>query len=68
MPTLSESQRNPWIWVSSPTMPRKLHVDDCSRKPKYTLSFSTAKKVHGVLSTKTVTSSFDRDYLLVLQI
>ena len=25
-----------------PSMPRKLHVDDCSRKPKYMFSFSAA--------------------------
>ena len=34
--------RNPWVWVSSPSMLRKLHVVDCSRKPKYMFSFSTA--------------------------
>ena len=27
-------------WVSSPSIPRKLHVADCSRKPKYMFSFS----------------------------
>ena len=32
--------RNPWIWVSPPSIPRKLHVDDCSSKPKYMFSFS----------------------------
>ena len=30
------------MWVSSPSMPRKLKVDDCSRKPKYIFSFSAA--------------------------
>ena len=33
-------QRNPWIWVRSPSMLKKLHVDDCSRKSKYMFSFS----------------------------
>ena len=28
--------------VSSPSMPRKLHVADCSRKSKYMFSFSAA--------------------------
>ena len=34
MPTLSENQRNPWIRVSPPSTLRKLHVTNCSSKPK----------------------------------
>ena len=34
--------RNPWIWVSPPSMLRKMHVANCSRKPKCIFSFSTA--------------------------
>ena len=36
-------------------MPRKLHVDDCSRKPKYMFSFSVANyslKLHKKHSIK----------------
>ena len=48
IPTLSESWTNSWIWVSSPSTPRKLHVTDCSRKPKYMFSFSTANYSEGL--------------------
>ena len=41
-PALLESWRNSWIWVSSPSMPRKLYVANCSRKPKYMFIIRTA--------------------------
>ena len=41
--------------LGSPFMPRKLHVDDCSRKPKYMFSFSVVNyslKLHKKHSIK----------------
>ena len=52
IPTLSESWRSFWIWVSSPSMARIVHVADCSRKPKCIFNFSAANyylKLHKAL-------------------
>ena len=44
-------------------MPRKLHVDDCSRKPKYMFSFSVANyslKLHKKHSIKAAAEGIRR--------
>ena len=52
-------------------MPKKLHVDDCSRKPKYKFSFSAANyclklhKKHSIIKVQRMESNdFTRHYII----
>ena len=45
-PYIVKKLKNPWIQVSSPSMPRKLRVTDCSSKPNYMFSFRAANYSH----------------------